>query len=251
MTTTRARNATTSATNGTATRAGDADPPSHSSRRRSFAVSAVLAGLVCVFAVWLVAFSSVLGVKSVAVRGAHEVSVEQILTAAGIRHGAPLVRLDTAALARRIDAIAGVASATVGVSYPNTVVVTVVERVALGYLESGSRFVLVDGTGAQFRSVGVRPVDLPLFAVPTGPNARATGRAVASVAAALPASLLAKLASIQALDPAAITLLLKDQRLVYWGSAEQNAAKASILPTLLRQPGTRFDVTDPNQVFAH
>jgi hypothetical protein len=36
---------------------------------------------------------------------------------------------------------------------------------------------------------------------------------------------------------------------VHWGSAAQSAEKARVLPTLLKQPGTQIDVTDPAQPF--
>jgi cell division protein FtsQ len=108
--------------------------------------------------------------------------------------------------------------------------------------------VLVDKTGDQVRSLPVKPRGLPQFAIPGGANAKATGRAVATVAAALTPRLLAKVASIQAFDPTAITVLLDDRRVVRWGSAERSAGKARILPTLLKQPGTTFDLTNPDQV---
>jgi cell division protein FtsQ len=72
---------------------------------------------------------------------------------------------------------------------------------------------------------------------------------VATVAADLPPSLLAPIASIQALDPQAITLVLSDDRVVRWGSVDRSADKARILPVLLAQPGQQYDVTDPDQPF--
>jgi cell division protein FtsQ len=136
------------------------------------------------------------------------------------------------------------------VSYPGTVLISVVERVGVGYLPHGTTFVLVDRTGDQFRTVAARPRGLPLFEVPSGPAATATARAVADVAAALPDSIRRRLASIQAFDPGSITLLLTDSRVVRWGSDDRNVDKARILPALLNQPGTQFDITDPDQVIA-
>ena len=59
----------------------------------------------------------------------------------------------------------------------------------------------------------------------------------------------ARIASIQALDPNAITLLMHNGRVVRWGSADRSADKARILPALLHQPGSQIDVTDPDQPF--
>jgi cell division protein FtsQ len=86
--------------------------------------------------------------------------------------------------------------------------------------------------------------------VPAGTDARTTGGAVATVASALSASLLKRVRSIEALDPRAITLVLHNDRVVRWGSASRSADKARVLPILLNQHGSQFDVTDPDQPFS-
>ncbi|MDT4958672.1 MAG: cell division protein FtsQ [Pseudonocardiales bacterium] len=220
-------------------------------RNRSLIVVAVLAVLVVAVATWIVAFSPMFGANTVTVHGTKKLTVAQVHDAAAIKHGTPLVRLDTAAVARRVESLPLVASATVRTDYPSTVVITITERVAVGYLTLGKKYLLVDKTGAQYRTVQTEPRLLPLFVVPAGPNAQATGQAVATVAASLTPALLATIASVQAFDPTAITLLLNDHRVVRWGSDERSADKARILPVLLRQPGTTFDLTNPDQVVTH
>lgn len=217
-------------------------------RNRTLIAIAVVTVLVAALAVWIVALSPVLGAKTVTVRGTHILTRVQVRVAAAIKPGTPLVRLDTAAVMHRVESLPDVASAAVRTAYPSSVIITVSERVAVGYLVAGRTYVLVDKSGAQYRTVQTRPRALPLFAVPAGPNATATGRAVATVAASLTPKLLATVASVQAFDASAITLLLVDGRVVRWGGADRSADKALILPVLLRQPGTQFDVTDPNQV---
>lgn len=213
----------------------------------------ILAGagtvLVAALLVWLLAFSSVFGVRTVSVHGTHQLSAEQVRKAADISSGTPLLRLDTAAVTRRVEHLPTVASASVQTSFPSTVVITVTERSAVGYVQSGAGYVLVDTSGYQFRTVHTEPKDLPLFVVPDGTDARTTGGAVAQVAAALPSSLLHKVVSIRATDPDAITLRLADHRVVHWGSPAHSATKARILPALLRQPGTQYDVSDPDLPF--
>jgi cell division protein FtsQ len=218
--------------------------------RRRLILGALAVVLVGAVLAWLVAFSSVFGVRTIRVNGTHVLTVAAVRNAAHIEHGTPLIRLDTAAVARRVEALPDVASASVSVSYPSTVVITVRERLPVGYVETGGAYRLVDRTGDQYRRVGTRPRLLPKFVVPSGVSARTTGGAVATVAADLPAALLRRVASIQALDPAAITLVLTDGRIVRWGSVERSADKARILPTLLSRPGRQFDVTDPDQPFA-
>jgi cell division protein FtsQ len=59
----------------------------------------------------------------------------------------------------------------------------------------------------------------------------------------------ARISSIQALDPQAITLLMNNGRVVRWGSADRSGDKARILPALLQQHGSQLDVSDPDQPF--
>ena len=218
--------------------------------RRRVVVVALTAAVLAGVAVWVVAFSSVLGVKTVRVDGAHIVAVADVRAAAGVPHGRPLLRLDTGAIARRVEQLPAVRSARVETSFPDTVVIHVTERTGVGYLKNGPRFVVVDADGVQFRTLRTRPPRLPLFAVPSGPQATASARAVAGVAAALGPRVLRQVTSIEAFDPGAITLVLADGRIVHWGSADRSSDKARILPTLLTQPGQQFDVSNPDQVVA-
>jgi cell division protein FtsQ len=219
------------------------------SRRTVLIVVAALVALATV-AVWVVAFSPVFGVRTVSVRGENAVTEQQIRAAANVPDGAPLVRLDTDAVARRVEAIDGISSVRVSTSFPSTLVISVVERTPVGVVKHDGRFVLVDRTGDQYRTVESAPEHLPVFVVPVGTDSRTTGGAVATVASALSAKLRAHVASIQALDPNAITLLLTDGRVVAWGSVERSAEKARILPVLLQQKGSQFDVTDPARPFS-
>jgi len=223
----------------------------HRARIRTLIAVSAAAVLVVALLAWIVAFSPVLGAKTVTVHGAHTLTDAQVRAAAAIKHGTPLVRLDTAAVTRRVSALPDVASATVRTAFPSSVIIRVTERVAVGFLTDGSAYVLVDKTGDQYRTVPTRPTALPLFAVPSGAGAKAAGESVATVAASLAPTLLARVASVQAFDSSAITLLLDDRRVVRWGSADRSADKARILPFLLTRPGTRFDVSNPDQVVTH
>jgi cell division protein FtsQ len=219
------------------------------SRRALLIAAVVVVVFVIGLGTWLVAFSSVFGVRTVVVRGQHTLSAEQVTAAAAVPHGQPLLRLDTAAIRERVEQLPDVASATVTTAFPSTVRISVTERVAVGVVRHGRQVVLVDRTGDQFRAVAHRPRQLPLFVVPAGTDARSTGGAVATVAGALPATIRARVASIQALDPQAITLLLKNGRVVRWGSAARSADKARVLTVLLHRPADQIDLTDPDQPF--
>jgi cell division protein FtsQ len=168
--------------------------------------------------------------------------------AAKIVHGTPLVRVDTAAVTRRVERLPDVASAQVSTSFPTTVTIVVVERRPVAYLPTAGGATLVDRTGARYRTVAVAPAGLPRLA---GTASRSTAAALAAVAAALPADVRAQVRSIQALDPNSITLLLDGGRLVRWGSSARSADKARVLPVLLRGQDDQIDVTDPDQPYTH
>ncbi len=202
-------------------------------------------------ALWAVVWSPLLGVRQTSVRGPlHYLTRAEVERVAEVAHGRSLVRLDTGAIGRRVEGLAEVASVSVAADYPSTVVITVTERVAVGYVTSGSDVHLVDRTGRQFHPMLSAPRGLPRLQVADGPRAYASAAAAATAASALPASVLSLLATVQADDPAGISLVLRDNRIVRWGGPDRSADKARVLAALLARPGTVFDVSDPDLVYA-
>lgn len=218
-------------------------------RKRRFVIGAALVAVIALVAAWVVAFSSVFGVRTVDVNGAAGVSVASIREAAHVSQGSPLVRLDTAAIAARVEKIPAIASAKVSTSFPSTVTITVTERTPVGYTREGERVVLIDRDGVQYRSVSGVPPHLPHFVLPAGAGGRETGAALAVVAAALPASLRAEVVTVQAPDPTAITLSVQGGIEVRWGDSTHSAEKARIVRTLMAKHPSLIDVTDPAQPF--
>jgi len=220
-------------------------PAHRGPRRRWLVLGAVLAALLVVG--WLVGYSSLLGARTVTVTGEHRVSAEQITEAAGIRHGAPLARLDTGAVRARIAAIPAIRSVSVQADYPSTIRIRVVERVAVGYRPSPEGAVLVDGGNVQFATEPHAPAGLPELEV-TGDQARSA--AAATVAAALPADFAPAVARIAVPTVQTITLTLTDGRTVLWGGTDRSDEKAKLVPVLVHQPGAYFDVSDPSAVIS-
>lgn len=220
--------------------------------RRTLAVALVLVVLAAAV-VWVVGFSSLLGVKNVKVDGLKVLTRGEVVAAAKVETGTPLLRLDTGAIRHRVMALPDVAGASVSTSWPNTVVITVTERQPVGYVEEGSKYGLVDVTGLHYRSVSARPDKLPLLDLSTDDTtaARRSAAAVGDVASALPADLRAKVSSISALTPDAVMLVLSDKRTVRWGSPERDEQKAAVLRPLLNKPGTTIDITDPDLPYSH
>ena len=99
-------------------------------------------------AVWVLFGSRLLVVRSVIVTGTHLVPRSEVLAVAGVEPGTPLIRVNTAQVAARIDTIRQVRSALVSRSWPDRVVIVVRERtVALA----------VTAPSGDGEVVGVRP----------------------------------------------------------------------------------------------
>lgn len=210
----------------------------------------VAAALVLALLVWLIAFSSVLGVRSVNVVGARTLTPAEVRAVADIRGGTPLARLDTAAVSRRLRGLAPIRSVSVSASYPASVTIRITERVAIGYRpvdggSGGGAVALVDRDDVAFRTVPAAPAHLPRLLVPAE---GAQSAAAATVAGALPGAILRSLSSVSAPSAESVTLTLRDGRVVLWGGVDRSADKARLLTALLHRPGRYFDLSDPSAV---
>ncbi|MFL6161199.1 MAG: cell division protein FtsQ/DivIB [Jatrophihabitantaceae bacterium] len=215
-------------------------------KRRWWLVPVALAVLLLAGG-WLVGLSSVLGVRTVTVGGEHRVSGARIIAAARIPHGAPLARLDTAAVRARIAAIPAIRTVSVSTSYPATVRIRVTERVAVGFRPDPAGAVLVDAADVPFDTLAQPPRGLPELPVT---DDRARSSAAATVAAALPADFVGAVERIAVPTTQTITLTLTDGRTVLWGGTDRSAEKAKLVPVLVHQPGRYFDVSDPSSVIS-
>lgn len=229
-------------------------PRSRRGLLKGLLVGGAAAVVVALLVTWLVAFSPLLGASVVQVQGATTLSADQVRTAAAVAHGTPLVRLDAGAVARRVQQLPQVASATVTVTYPSTVTVTVVERTPVLRLARPTR--LVDATGLAYLTPAA---GVP---VPDGlPLTTATGDLLpvaADVAAAVPAAVRATVARVGVTAGAdggapQVTLTLADGRTVVWGDTSREAEKGALVGTLFaagapKVPGTTIDVSSPEQV---
>ncbi len=195
---------------------------------------------------WLLLGSRFLAVRSIQVTGTHLVPESEVLAAAGIPLGQPLIRVDTGAAAGRIERITQVQSAQVSRQWPDGVLITVQERTpALAVPLVGGGFALVDASGVVVRQVRTQPAGMPRF-TPAGPLPGNPGvRAAASVLRQLPPGIARRvvLVTVPTLD--AVTLRLSGRITVDWGSSGQPAQKGRELAILLHTRARYFDVSAP------
>jgi cell division protein FtsQ len=116
------------------------------------AVAFVFAALVV-----LVAASGLFAARQIEVRGQIHLTADEVRRAAAV-HGAPsMLRLDTAAVARRVERLPWVADARVSISWPNTLVIRVTEWEPVAYVSDHGRYALVAASGRVLDEVVQRP----------------------------------------------------------------------------------------------
>lgn len=208
----------------------------------------VMVGLVGVAAgaVWLVFFSGALTVKGVEVTGVSVLGPAEVRRVAQVPVGDPLARVPLDAIEARVQGLAPVKDVDVTRSWPDVVRIAVLERQAVAVVQRDDRFRGVDDEGVMFRSYRSRPAGLPVVRISAGTRAEALAEA-ARVIDALPGDLASRVEHLEVETVDSISLQLRNGRRVFWGSAEESAAKAEVLAVLLRQKASVYDVSVPGQ----
>ena len=218
--------------------------------RRWLAWRYVVAGAVIVLLVvggiWLVYFSSWLSVQGVQIEGTEKLSDAHIRAAAAVPEGEALATVDLDRIRTRVEALAGVRSADVTRQWPDRVLIRVDEREAVAIVEIGGRLQGMDEDGVVFEDYTKAPAGLPRVqtGADTGSEALREG---ALVIAAMPSDLAAQVDHVEVDTVDEISLVLRDGRLVVWGSSDESDLKATVLASLLSQPAQKYDVSVPGQ----
>ncbi len=211
----------------------------------------VLIGFVVIAALgitgWFLANSSVFALRYVTVEGTSRLTPSEVLSAAAVRQGTSLVRLDPGAIARRVEHLTPVARASVTRRWPHGLVIRVTERRAAGVVVSANGAELLDATGVAFASVSSAPsglVAVDVSAPVPGPGEPAA-RTAMQVLAELPARVRIHVKTVVARSVNAVSVRLSDGRTIIWGSAGDAATKAAVLRTLMHRSARVYDVSTP------
>jgi cell division protein FtsQ len=198
---------------------------------------------------WALLGSRLFVVRSVIVTGTRLVPNSEVLAVAGVRPGTPLILVNTAQVAARVETIRQVQSVQVTKSWPDRVVIAVRERTpALAVAAPGGGFDLVDADGVLVQWAARRPRDLPLYlttAAVTSLRGDPDVGASAAVLGELPARLRSSVQSVTAPSPDQVTLRLSGGVTVLWGGTDRAAAKAEELTVLMRTRARYYDVSAP------
>jgi len=220
------------------------------------AAIAIVAGVA-----WALLGSKLLIVKSVRVTGtASMVSQAQVLQAAQVPAGLPLIRVNTSAVAHRVSGITQVQSAQVSRAWPSTIVISVRLRTPVFAVSVPGGYALVDAFGVDLRHAERRPPGLPLLelaagtgaaagpgATPSLPSLRGSPltRAAAAVLHELPPRIARQVRVVEAATASEVSLRLANSEVIVWGDTSRPAEKAKELTLLMRTHARRYDVSAP------
>jgi cell division protein FtsQ len=208
-------------------------------------LASVLLAVVGVGLGLILYFTPAMSARNIVVTGTGAVTREEVLDAAQVRPGTPLLQINTNQVADRVAAIRRVASARVQRQYPSALRITIVERVPVAVKDFPDGPHLFDRDGVDF-ATAPPPPGLPYIDVANpGPSDPAT-KAALQVLTALRPEVAGLVGRIAAPSVASITLNLNDGRVVIWGTTDRTDEKAEKLAALLTQPGRTYDVSSPD-----
>jgi cell division protein FtsQ len=190
-------------------------------------------------------FTPLMSARGVIIDGLGAVTREEVLDAAQVKLGTPLLQIDTDSIADRVAAIHRVASAHVQRDYPSALRITIIERVPLVVKDFPDGPHLFDRDGVDF-ATAPPPPGLPYIDVGNPGPADPATKAALAVLTALRPEVVAQVGRIAAPSVASITLTLTDGRTVIWGTNDRTEEKAQKLAALLTRPGRTYDVSSPD-----
>lgn len=228
------------------------EPPGR--RRRRWWLTGIISTVLIVAGViaYLV-FSPALAVRSLEVQGNQLVPEDQITAALEPLMGTSLTQIGDDDVRTLLEGFAPIENISVAAAPPSTLRVTVTERTPVAILESGGKYILIDAEGRQLTTVTDRKsVALPLIDGGTNAVNSAVFSSITDVLAALPAAIRERLVHASAKSIDSVELKLTDGKTIFWGSAEENEAKARVIAALLTLPQqdapvSVYDVSTPSR----
>lgn len=214
-----------------------------------YVVAATVVLVLLCGSVYAVYFSDALSVREVDVVGARTISAADVESAADVPRGGPLATVDLDAITFRVRALKEVRSVEVTRQWPDGVLITIQEREPIAVVRLGSELQGIDVEGVPFRAYRRPPSGLPRIETPGGVSAtdQEALREAVTVVASLPREVSVLVDHLNLLSVDEIDLVLRDERVVRWGSADSSAEKAEVLIALLSQPARVYDVSVPGQ----
>ncbi|MFS8202976.1 cell division protein FtsQ/DivIB [Streptomyces sp. CWNU-52B] len=223
--------------------------------RRTLIILTVCLALLAGGTGWILYGSQWTRVERVSASGTRVLTTGQVVEAADVPVGSPLISIDTEVIEARLrQKLPRIDSVDVVRSWPHGIGLKVTERSPVLLVEKGGKFVEVDAKGVRYATVTRAPKGVPVLelTVPKSAGLRRFGtarlvREAVLVARSLPIAVARVTRVVEVRSYDSVVLELGGDRTVDWGSGEQARAKAHTLTALMKAaPEARhFDVSVP------
>ena len=203
-------------------------------RARKLLYTASALAIIAVLYVVLVFFSPLLATEKITVRGASLLETSQVEQKLEPLRGVPLTRIDEKKVRELIGQDNVIRSVQVESRPPHELVVTLKERTAVAVVKQGDTYHTVDSDGVSLLESATQPdTSVPLVRFSgDDPQTSAEFRTISTALSAMPSELLAQVKEASATSTSSITLTLRDNTTVQWGTAEESELKAKVLLSL-------------------
>lgn len=203
-------------------------------RARKLLYTALALAIIAVLYVVLVFFSPLLATQKITVRGTSLLETTQVEQKLEPLRGVPLTRIDEKKVRELIGQDNVIRSVQVESRPPHELVVTLKERTAVAVVKQGDTYHTVDSDGVSLLESATQPdTSVPLVRFSgDDPQTSAEFRTISTALSAMPSELLAQVKEAGATSTSSITLTLRDNTTVQWGTAEESELKAKVLLSL-------------------
>lgn len=203
-------------------------------RARKLLYTASALAIIAMLYVVLVFFSPLLATQKITVRGASLLETTQVEQKLEPLRGVPLTRIDEKKVRELIGQDNVIRSVQVESRPPHELVVTLKERTAVAVVKQGDTYHTVDSDGVSLLESATQPdTSVPLVRFSgDDPQTSAEFRTISTALSAMPSELLAQVKEAGATSTSSITLTLRDNTTVQWGTAEESELKAKVLLSL-------------------
>lgn len=203
-------------------------------RARKLLYTAAALAIIAVLYVVLVFFSPLLATQKITVRGASLLETTQVEQKLEPLRGVPLTRIDEKKVRELLGQDNVIRSVQVESRPPHELVVTLKERTAVAVVKQGDTYHTVDSDGVSLLESATQPdTSVPLVRFSgDDPKTSAEFRTISTALSAMPSELLAQVKEAGATSTSSITLTLRDNTTVQWGTAEESELKAKVLLSL-------------------
>lgn len=219
-------------------------------RKRLFITSALLISLLTV--AWLLYSSNFFSVKEIRVKGNKNITDQQIIEKSGIKRDASLITLPSSKISNRLRKINWVQHAAVLKDWPDTVILEIIERKPIAYIQTDGSTYLVDKKGFIIdKRVNIQAgytlpkIDgLPIDKVRAGTYVK--NKALENALEAyqsLYKELQEDIYSITANSPEELYFIANGIEIIY-GKAEKTKLKNQVIRTILKQKKERISTID-------